>query len=140
MMIALLLGGPLNAASADGSLDTRINFGDPLRNRLTVEAPNVLFIGEARIIVWTWWVDEWSANGPSYRVATDTRGLALGPLSLTGGLRELGNPHPPSARGSAWRETTEARLDAGIDPGARRGVSLSPGFLPVRGSAIQTDV
>ncbi len=138
-MIALLLGGPLNAAPADGSLDTRINFGDPLRTRLIVEGPKALFISEARIIVWTSWADESSAEVPLYLVATDTPGFALGPLSLTGGLRELGNPHPRSARGSAWLQPTGARLDAGIDPGARRGVSVSPRFLPVGGSVIQTD-
>ena len=138
-IIALLLGGPLHVAIADGSLDTRVNFGDPLQNRLVVGVPRILFIREARIIVWTQWVDKWPANDPVYRVATDMPGFALGPLSLTGGLRELGNPHPTSARGSAWRETTGARLDAGIDPVARRGLSLSPEFLPVSGFVIQTD-
>ena len=138
-IIALLLGGSLNVAAADGSLDTRIDIGDPLRNRLIVEVPNILFVREIRIIVWTRWADDWLAGGPLYRVATDMSGLALGPLSLSGGLRELGNPHPASARGSAWHETTGARLDAGIDPAARCGLSLSPQFLPVHGSVIQTD-
>ena len=138
-IIVLLLGGPLHVAVADASLDTRINFGDPLQNRLVVEVPEVLFIRKARIIVWTQWADEWPANSPLYRVATDMPGFALGPLSLAGGLRELGNPHPTSARGSAWRETTGARLDAGIDPVARRGFSLSPEFVPVSCFVIRTD-
>ena len=138
-IIALLFGGSLNVAAADGSLDTRIDIGDPLRNRLIVEVPDILFVREIRIIVWTQWANDWLECGPLYRVGTDMSGLALGPLSLSGGLRELGNPHPTSARGTAWHETTGARLDAGIDPAARRGLLLSPQFLPVRGSVIQTD-
>jgi len=138
-IVALLFGGSLNVAAAEGSLDTRIDIGDPLRNRLIVEVPNILFVREIRIIVWTQWADDWLACGPLYRAATDMSGFALGPLSLSGGLRELGNPHPTSARGTAWREITGARLDAGIDPATRRGLSLSPQFLPVHGSVIQTD-
>ncbi len=138
-IIALLFAGPLDGAGADESLDTRINFGDPLQTRLVVEIPRILFIRKARIIVWTQWAEECPANDSLCRIAADMPGFALGPLSLTGGLRELGNPHPTSARGSAWRETTVARLDAGIDPVSRRGLSLSPGFLPVSGFVIQTD-
>ncbi|MBU8913063.1 MAG: hypothetical protein KOO61_03500 [Spirochaetales bacterium] len=129
----------MNAAAVDGSLDTRIDIGDPLRNRLIVEVPNIPLIREIRIVVWTWWADDWLASGPLYRVGTDMPGFALGPLSLTGGVRELGNPHPTSARGTAWHETTGARLDAGIDPGGRCGFSLSPQSLPVHGAVIQTD-
>jgi len=138
-IIALLLGGLLQALFADGSIDTRMDLGDPLRTRLVVEVPETPLIQDARIIVWTRWSDPWSANASAYRVGTDMPGFALGPLSLTGGIRELGSPHPSSARGSAWREVTGARLDASIDPVSRRGFSFSPQFLPIQATIIQTD-
>jgi hypothetical protein len=139
MVTILLLAGPSFSAAAEGSLDSRVGPDGSLQNRLVITKPGLWIINDPRMILWIRQDDDWPPSAPRYRVGLEAAGLAVGPLLLTGGLRELGDPHPAGARGTAWQEATGSRLDRGVAPAARRGLSVAPGFLPAAGSIIRVE-
>lgn len=128
-VVSLLLCS-LTAASADSELDTRLTCSGPVTNRLTVRFARGPLAGVSRIVTWTEWQGT-TTSLPDLRLAIDGPEIAVGPLVVHGGLRELSHPHPSSATNTAWLELTGVAVDGGIRPARRAGFAAGTGSSPV---------
>ncbi len=73
-----------------------------------------------------WTRDHGAPEPPEVTVGLTTPRGVIGPVTVAGAWRELSDPLGFSAGSAVFAEPTGLRLDAGLDPGRRRGLQLTP--------------